>query len=96
MKDGKLSDTNFSNNSDLRQILATTIQTLMDYPEIFPERTIFFQGIDDKGRRISLYQKAITKYYSILAIDFYIIGITGNSIEEEFEPLNEYVAFWLK
>jgi hypothetical protein len=56
MSDGQLSDTNFSNNNDLRKILATTIQILMDYTEIFPERSIFFQGSDDKGRRTSLYQ----------------------------------------
>ncbi len=96
LEDGQLSDTNFSNNNDLRKILATITQTLLDYTSEFPERTIFFQGSDDAGRRTSLYHKAITKYYSTLKKDFTIIGITDNDTEEEFNPLKEYIAFLVK
>jgi len=96
MDDGQLSDTNLSNNNDLRKILATTVQVLVDYTEIFPERTIFFQGSDDTGRRTSLYQKAISKYFTTLKKDFDITGITDNDIEEEFEPTKRYIAFLVK
>ena len=95
MNDGRLSDTNLSNNSDLRKILATTIKTLIDYTEIFPERIIFFQGSDD-GRRITLYQKAIAKYYYVLERTFAITGITDAGIEEEFNLQKQYIAFLVK
>ena len=55
MDDGTLSDTHLSNNNDLRKILATIVEVIIDYTDEFPERNIYFQGSDDEGRRISLY-----------------------------------------
>jgi hypothetical protein len=42
MADGTLSDTHFSNNNDLRKIMATIVEIVIDYTGKFPERTIFF------------------------------------------------------
>ena len=52
MNDGTLSDTHFSNNNDLRKIMATIVEIIIDYTKKYPERTIFFQGSDDEGRRM--------------------------------------------
>jgi hypothetical protein len=73
MNDGTLSDINFSNNNDLRKILATIIEVIFDYTNKFPERKIFFQGSDD-GRGISLYHNAISKHFFILEKEFYILA----------------------
>ena len=94
MQDGSLSDTTSSNNDDLRKILSTIIQVIGDYTYRFPERSIFFQGSDD-GRRMTLYQKAITNHLFILEPDYLIVGIKDGK-EEDFDPAETYDAILVK
>jgi len=96
MTDGIASDTNISNNGDLREILATVTRILMDYTATFPERRIFFRGSDDEGKRIAVYQRAIREYYSILQEIFFIEGFIDENVKEPFNPLNQYLAFLVK
>ena len=96
MPDGTLSDTHFSNNNDLRKILATIVKVIMDYTTRFPERQIFFQGSDEHGKRNSLYHKAISKHLFVLERDFYIYGIRDDGYEEVFVSSKEYDAVLVK
>jgi hypothetical protein len=92
MPDGTYSDTHFSNNNDLRKILATILEVVIDYTEKFPDRQIFFQGSDEEGKRISLYHKAISKHLFVLEKEFHIYGIADDGQEERFNPDSRYSA----
>lgn len=91
-----ISDSTFSNNNDLRMILATVVQILIEYTSIFPDRAIFFQGSDEEGRRRMLYHRAISEYYSMLEQYFYIEGITSEYAIEPFNSTGSYEAFLVK
>ena len=93
LENGKVSDRNSSNNDDLRKILATVVKVLIDYTLVFPERTIFFQGSDDSGKRTSVFNRAINRYFSFLEHDFSINGITENHVIEQYNSLETYIAF---
>jgi len=95
MPDGTLSDSHLSNNNDLRKVLATIVQVIIDYTTQFPDRNIFFQGSDD-GRRISLYHKAISKHLFVLDKIFDIYGICDDGGEESFNSAREYTAILVK
>ncbi len=96
MPDGTYSDTHFSNNNDLRKILATILTAVIDCTAKFPDRQIFFQGSDEEGKRISLYHKAISKHLFVLEKEFYIYGITDDGTEENFNPSKSYTAVLVK
>ncbi len=96
MADGSLSDTHFSNNNDLRKILATIVDVVIDYTAKFPDRQIFFQGSDEEGKRISLYHKAISRHLFVLEKEFHIYGLTDEGAEEVFNPAKEYIAVLVK
>jgi hypothetical protein len=90
---GDISDTALSDNGDIRKILATVAQVTIQYMENFPDRSIYFQGSDEKGKRISVYSAAIRKYYYLLEKDFYIEGYLNSLVKEKYNPLNQYKGF---
>jgi len=90
------SDTNVSNNGDMRVILATATQILINYTGAFPERKIFFKGSDEEGKRMAVYHRAIREYYSVLQDTFIIEGFVDENVKELFNPLNSYYAFLVK
>lgn len=92
----EISDTHLSNNGDLRKVLATVAQILIEYTSKFPERTIFFQGSDNQGKRSSVYHRAISQYYSILEKEFYIHGVISEKVAEKFNPMKKYNGFLVK
>jgi hypothetical protein len=91
-----ISDSTLSNNNDLRKILATVVKILTEYTTLFPDRTIFFQGSDDAGRRTTLYKRAIAAYYNELEKEFDIEGITNLNVRESFNPKGKYEAFLVR
>ena len=93
---GITSDTNVSNNGDMREILATVTQILIDYTAVFPERKIYFTGSDEEGKRMAVYHRAIREYYSVLKDLFFIEGFINEKVKEPFNPLNSYLAFLVK
>jgi hypothetical protein len=96
MRNDRISDTNVSNNGDIRKIFATVAQVLMDYTSIYPERTIFFQGSDVEGRRISVYHRAISQYYHLLQKELIVEGITNHEVKELFNPNGQYAFFLIR
>ena len=96
LPDGSLSDNSLSNNNDMAKILATTVQILIGYTSVFPERTVFIQGSDDAGQRISLYHRAIKNNLFIFEKDFHIEGVIDNERTEKFQPDRKYLAFLVK
>ena len=94
--DGMMSDSNNSNNGDLRKILVTVAKVLMDYTLIFPERTIYFEGSDDQGKRNAVYNRAISSYLSIFENDLIIKGVTIENVIEMYNPSKRYIAFLVK
>ena len=78
------------------KIIATVAQVLMNYTQMFPERTIYFQGSDEAGKRISVYNAAIGKYYYILEKEFYIEGIINDITKEKYNPMKQYKGFLVK
>ncbi len=95
LKDGT-SDTNVSNNGDMREILATVTKIIIDYTNAYPERKIFFTGSDIEGKRNSVYNRAIREFYSDLNDYFTIEGYIDAENKEPFNSLNRYVAFLVK
>ena len=91
-----ISDSSASNNGDLRKILATVAKVLVDYTLVFPERTIFFQGSDETGKRTTVYNRAISTHFSFLAHDFIIEGITEENVIEQYNPVKTYIGFLVK
>lgn len=79
-----VSDTRVSNNGDMRKVLATVAQIVGRYTSVFPERTIFFQGSDREGKRLSLYHRAIHLYYPVLEKDFIIKEVLIHRKIEKF------------
>ena len=51
IENDKISDRNLSNNGDIRKILATVAQAVINYTSTFPDRTIYFKGSDEDGKR---------------------------------------------
>jgi hypothetical protein len=93
---GNISDTSLSNNGDIRKILATVAQAIINYTLIFPNRTIYFQGSDEAGKRTSVYNAAIRKYFYSLEKEFYIEGYTSEKVKEKFNPMKAYKGFLVK
>ena len=96
LNDDRISDTNISNNSDIRKIFATVARVVMEYTSIYTERTIFFQGSDEEGQRTSVYHRAISQYHHFLENDFDIEGITTDEVKETFNPKGRYEVFLVK
>jgi hypothetical protein len=96
LADNKVSDTNISNNGDIRKIFATVAKILTEYITIFPDRTIFFQGSDDIGKRSSVYHRAISQYYHLMENEFIFEGVTQNDVKEPFNPESKYQFFLVR
>ena len=96
IENDKISDKNLSNNGDIRKILATVAQAIINYTSTFPDRTIYFEGSDEQGKRTSVYNAAIRKYFYILEKDFYIEGYLNEKVKEKFNPLKTYKGFLVK
>lgn len=96
LPDGTLSDTHFSNNDDIRKIMATIVEAVIDYTNNFPERMIFFRAVMTKAGE-----------YQFIKEQFQIIFLSckKNSIFMEYAmmvtkkisfPVRSIPLFWWK
>ena len=96
ISDDKISDTTLSNNGDLRKILATVARAVTNYTEAFPDRSIYFKGSDEEGKRTAVYNAAIRKYFYLLEKQFLIEGYINEKVKEKFNPMKTYKGFLVK
>jgi hypothetical protein len=81
MEDGRLSDSNRTNNGDMPKVLATVEYIVRRHLDQHPDHTIFFHGSGSDGVRNRLYQMAIRANYELLAERYIIWGLTGKGWE---------------
>lgn len=91
--DGKVSDTNVSNNKDMPQVLSTVYRTMLSFFEANPNAKVIFQG--STLSRTRLYRIAISRSKSSFEQKFRIFGY----MDENFEPFEKdknYEAFLIQ
>lgn len=88
-----VSDESISNNGDIRKIFATVARVILEFLSLYPQRTIFFQGSDNEGRRTNVYHRAISQYYQLLTDELNIAGLTLDDVKEPFDPKGKYEIF---
>ena len=100
MKNGRVSDTNYSNNQDIVKIIATVVDTMKDFLKENPSAKLVFTGRTDD--RTSFYKKILKRYYKTLSVHYTITALTedenGNFVEAEFDPSeeNNYLVFFVR
>jgi hypothetical protein len=99
-KDGRVSDTVYSNNHDIVKILATVIDTMKDFlKENVTAKLVFSGSTDDRTR---FYKRILSRHYQALAAQYAITALVedekGNPVETEFDPVEErnYLAFFVR
>ena len=97
---GEIDDKSESNNGDIAKVLVTIISIIFDYTHAHRDLKIVFTG--STSQRTFLYQRLLSRYYSIYSIDFTITGLVMVSdldyFEEIFNPKVDYLytAFFIK
>ena len=89
---GMYDDLSVSNNSDMNLVLATVIQTIFNFFEIYPDKKLFFQG--STPARSRLYQIIIAREREQWQEDYVIEGVFGEE-REVFQLTRNYNAFIL-
>ena len=62
------SDTEISNNGDVRKVLTTVVNIVQIYTKKYPERSVFIQGNTEV--KTNTYQRIIRMYYSVFCDEF--------------------------
>lgn len=91
LEGGELSDISESNNNDMRIVMATVIQILVDFTNKAPKCFIAFRGSDERRQR--LYRIIIARELTILSKKFRVFGRTKGNIQP-FEA-NKFYDFYL-
>lgn len=100
MKDGRVSDTVYSNNQDIVKIIATVIDTMKDFLKENPAAILVFTGSTDD--RTDFYKRILRRYYKALSAQYTITALAedenGNLKEIKFDPVeeNNYLAFLVR
>jgi len=79
LSDASLDFKTTSNNGDLKTVLATVIQTLTVFFNVYPEALVIFTG--NTRSRSRLYNILIGQEFDNTSERFKIFGIKGNNIE---------------
>jgi hypothetical protein len=91
MKDGRVSDTVYSNNQDIVKIMTTIIATMKDFLKENPTAKLVFTGSTDD--RTSFYKRILSRHYQTLSAQYTITGLaedeSGIPVEMEFDPGKE-------
>jgi hypothetical protein len=87
---GELDDFCRSNNGDADKVLATVVQTVVVFTELFPHAVIYAEG--SSAARTRLYQMGIAKYLDEIKAEFEIFGLV-NEHWEPFQVGQTYTAF---
>jgi uncharacterized protein DUF6934 len=91
MKDGRVTDTVYSNNQDIAKIIATVIDTMKDFLKENPAAKLVFTGSTDD--RTNFYKKILSRHYKTLSVNYSITALAededGSFVEIEFNPIEE-------
>lgn len=88
------SDSEVSDNGDIRKVLTTVVNIVQVYTKRFPERAVFIKGNTDL--RTKAYQRIIRMYYEVFKSDFDMWGYNEVYEKQEFNDKNDYAAFLIK
>jgi hypothetical protein len=80
-----------SANHDMEMILATVIRTLLDFLELYPEKSVIFTR--STGSRTRLYRATISKMFDSLQDILSVYGVTYDLEREPFDKNKDYYAF---
>ncbi|MCF0042061.1 DUF6934 family protein [Dyadobacter fanqingshengii] len=92
-ENGMIDDLSVSNNKDMRLVLATVIQTIIVFFEIYPDKRVLFRG--STPARTRLYQIIINKEKANWQSHFIIEGLIGDDTET-FQAEKNYSAFVIR
>ncbi|TDX00627.1 DUF6934 family protein [Dinghuibacter silviterrae] len=97
--DGSVDDEANSNNGDIRKVLSTVIQILLDFASINKDAEIFFTG--STPERTRLYIRILKSYYPLFNRQFNInvlVNRGSDYIEQPFRPdaPGQIEAFFIK
>ena len=87
---GEIDDLAVSNNGDRDKILATIVDAVYSFLNIYPGAWIYASGSTDARTR--LYKIAITRYFNEISEDFLIYGQVDDDWHS-FEKDKKYIAF---
>ena len=90
---GEIDDCSRSNNGDTDKVLATVVQTVVVFTDLFPEARIYAKG--STAARTRLYQIGIAKYLEEIQDRFEIYGMASGKWEP-FEIGRSYTEFIAK
>ena len=93
LRDGKIDDISFTNNSDVYKVISTVVQAIYDFSDAHPERIITINPVDERRRR---FYNAVFKRHLLAASEvFDVLGIVDEN-SENYSPEKEYDSFELK
>lgn len=90
LPDGQTSDMSETKNKDMRTVLATVVQIVMNFLDKNPLSIVLFQGSDQKRQR--LYRIIINQEFERINQQFRVFGSINGQIES-FEPNRPYSFF---
>lgn len=97
-KDDSIDDEANSNNGDLRKVLSTVVDIIIDFTNTVPRSKIFFTG--STPSRTALYYRILKTYHADFKSTFIISGLIriGETVfEVDFDPeKGDYIGFFLE
>lgn len=91
LPDGKVSFTSISNNGDRDKVIATVIQTLLYFFDIYPDSYVLFSG--STPERTRLYQIIIARELTYATATFYFWGMDEAGNIQPFIKNKSYIGF---
>ena len=93
LENGEVSDSIVSDNGDLKRVIATVVQTMLDFFRKYPDCSIYFKG--NTPERTRLYRIIINKEFKEATRTFQLFGIINSKIVA-FEPNIPFESFVIK
>ncbi len=92
-QNGMVDDKSISNNSDLLKIMNTVAKTVYLFTDVFPQRKIYIEPVDEKRSR--LYHAIFQRRWGEIQPHFEVKGLTEQGWIG-YEANRQYLAFELK
>jgi hypothetical protein len=97
--DGTIDDTANSNNGDIVKVLATVVEILRLFTNLYPTAEIYFEG--STKDRTKPYNRIIKTYFHNFRKEFAIAGVLNKDNDIKITPYDlnddhEYLAFIIK
>ncbi len=90
---GELNDSVVSNNGDMQKVLATVVQAVLTFLEIYPDRRVYFSG--NSRARNRLYRALLSKDLENWSEMFEIDGVSKGELRS-FVPNVDFDGFVIK